>query len=247
MNRFTSNATRGGRRLAATLLVAGVAIAGLAPARAGSFEVSPVNVALAADAAATSLTLRNSDREPVSVRVLAYKWTQVDGRDVYFETRDVIASPPIFTVAAGARQLVRIGLRTRTPGAAYRVILEEIPREKPAGTGIQVALRLNLPLYVLNKAGRADVKWATWRGGAGEVVVEARNLGTLHSQVLEIGSIDAGGKKTILSKEMGVVLPGGARRWKIAGRPEFAIGAPLLLAVRGPGGEVRSKVLVEGR
>lgn len=233
--------------MAAILLAASLALLSLESASAGSFQVNPVNIALAPNQAATSLTLKNSDREPVAVRVRAYKWTQVDGQDVYSETKDVIASPPIFTVPAGGTQLVRIGLRNRIAGSAYRVILEEIPRQMPAGTGIQVALRLNLPLYVLNKQGRADVQWRAWRSGAGDLVLEARNLGAVHSQVQEIASVDAGGNKTVLSKEMGVVLPGSARRWKVERSLDIATGAPLTLILQSPGGEWRSKAVVERR
>jgi len=233
--------------LAATLFVASLAFLTVEPVSAGSFQVNPVNIPLTPNQAATSLTLKNSDREPVAVRVLAFKWTQVDGRDVYSETKDVIASPPIFTVPAGGTQLVRIGLRNRIAGSAYRVILEEIPRQMPADTGIQVALRLNLPLYVLNKQGRADVQWRAWRSGADDLVLEARNLGAIHSQVQEIASVDASGNKTVLSTEMGVVLPGSARLWKVERRPDIATGAPLTLVLQSPGGEWRSKAVVERR
>src|SRR5687767_11493520 len=100
-------------------------IAAAPPVSAGSFQVNPVNLVMPTGRNATSVTIKNSDTSPVAVRVLAYRWTQQDGQDVYSETSDVIASPPIFTIGAGQTQLVRVGLRKRDSSKAYRVIVEE--------------------------------------------------------------------------------------------------------------------------
>src|SRR3546814_7495729 len=90
----------------------------------------------------------NDTGDEVGILVSALRWTQVAGKDVYAPADDLIASPPIFMLEPHGKQLIRLGLRRRTPGAAYRVIVEEIPNEKASGTGIKVALRLNLPLYI---------------------------------------------------------------------------------------------------
>lgn len=242
----TSNNKNGTRQLAGTVLVAALMMAA-APAHAGSFQVNPVNVLLLPDKAATSLTVKNSDSEPVSIRVITYRWTQEKGEDVYSDTKDIISSPPIFTIPAGGSQLVRFGLRSRTAGASYRVILEEIPPEKSAKTGIQIALRVNLPLYVLSKDGEAKVSWAAHRAPDGEVVLVAQNDGTLHQQVLEISAIEPTGKKSQLSGQMGVVLPNSARRWKIGKRPQLAAGEPLLLKIRTAEREIQTEVTVQSR
>lgn len=216
------------------------------PAAAGSFAVNPVQISLPADRRATSLTVTNSDTVPVSIRVAAYAWTRVDGSDVYSETGNVIASPPIFSIAPGKTQLIRIGLRK--PGAgAYRVIIEEIPSDAPAEGQIRVALRLNLPLYVTPKGGgKAELSWSAWRDRSGDLFVEARNRGAVHGQVVEL-SADRGGTTDILSKQMGVVLPGSARRWKVGKQPAIQAGLPLLLKVRSPTSETQTRILVEQR
>lgn len=216
-------------------------------AEAGSFRVNPVQINLPADRQSTSLTITNSDPNPVSLRVLAYAWTQRDGEDVYAPTGNVIASPPIFTIQGGKTQLVRVGLKSRTAAGAYRVIFEEIPRDKPIEGQIQVNLRLNLPLYVLPKGGgKADLSWAAWRGADGKVVVQGRNRGTLHGQILQIEA-DDGTRRMVLSKQMGVLLPGGARNWKIGTRPDLKTGTPLTLRVRSPAGETQTRIIVEQR
>lgn len=231
--------------LAFAWLIAGATVAG--PASAGSFTVSPVNINLPADRQAASLTLTNSDAAPVSVRVLTYAWTQVDGADVHTPTTNVIASPPMFTIAPGKTQLVRIGLKNRPSTAAYRVVFEEIPRENPAPGEIQVNLRLNLPLYLLPKGGgKAALSWRAWRDAAGELFIEGRNSGPVHGQVLRLTAEQAG-KRQLLSRQMGVVLPASSRIWKAGKQPQLQAGAPLALAVRSSTGETKTQIILEQR
>jgi fimbrial chaperone protein len=218
-----------------------------APAWAGSFTVNPVNINLPADRKAASLTVTNSGAAPVSVKVHTYAWTQAEGSDVRTPTTNVIASPPIFTIPAGKTQLLRIGLRSQAGPGAYRVVLEEIPRDKPLDGQIQVNLRLDLPLYVLAKGGgKADLSWRAWRDSAGDLFVEGANRGLAHLQVLEL-SAEQGGKRQLLSQQMGVVLPGSARRWKAAQAGSLTAGVPLALKIRSSSGESQAQIVLEQR
>ena len=229
--------------LACCWLILGAAFA--VPASAGSLKVNPVHINLPAGLQSVSLRMTNGDAQPVSVRVVTYAWTQAAGRDVYTATNNVILSPPIFTIPAGQTQLVRIGLRNRAASGAYRVIFEEIPRSQQVGGQIQINLRLDLPLYVLAKGRtRADVSWRAWRDASGEMIVEGRNRGLLHSQILGLDA-DQGGQRHSLSKQMGVLLPGSARQWSAGKHPEFPVGTPLLLRVKGSAGDTQTKIVLE--
>ena len=217
------------------------------PALATSFTVNPVNINLPGGRQAASLTLTNSDAAPVSVRVVTYGWTQVDGIDVHTPTDNVIASPPMFTIAPGKTQLVRIGLKNRPATGAFRVVFEEIPREKPVAGELQISLRLDLPLYLLPKGGgKAQLSWRAWRDWTGELFVEGRNSGSAHGQVLQLFA-EQGSQRQLLSRQMGVVLPASARFWKVGKRPELQAGAPLLLTVRSSTGETRTQLILEQR
>lgn len=245
-NRHRLGARSIGSVAACSWLILGATFA--VPASAGSLKVNPVHINLPADRQSVSLKMTNGDASPVSVRVVTNGWTQVDGRDVYTATNDVIVSPPIFTIPADKTQLVRIGLRNRGGGpGAYRVIFEEIPRDKPVDGHIQVTLRLNLPLYVLAKGRtKPDLSWKAWRDQSGDMVVEGRNRGSLHSQILALAA-DQGGRRHSLSNQLGVVLPGSARQWTIGKRPELLVGTPLLLRVRGSAGETQTQIVLERR
>jgi fimbrial chaperone protein len=217
-----------------------------APAAAGSFQVNPVNLTLPADRQSTSLTIRNTDNVPVAVRVETFGWFQQDGRDIYSATSDVIVSPAIFTIAPGAVQLVRVGLRARN-AKAYRVIFDEIPRQQSTGS-IQVALRLNLPLYLASPpAAKPALTWSLWRSPSGEMFVEGRNTGAAQAQILGLDTEDRDGRRTILSQEMGVILPASARYWKAGVHPEFRAGSSLLLRIRNSVGVTQSQIVVEQR
>ncbi|HEY5723496.1 MAG TPA: fimbria/pilus periplasmic chaperone [Allosphingosinicella sp.] len=237
---MTTGYFEGGRRAAAALILAALA-SHASPAAAGALQVNPVAVAVMPDKGAGELRLDNEDTKPVAVRVTALRWTQAEGRDRTEETRDLVVSPPIFTVAPGSRQLIRIGFRNRTPGAAYRLIVEEIPGPKTPGTGISVALKLDLPLYVIARPGAVPaLSWAARRGLDGTLVVEGWNSGDVHSQVLAIEARDSTGRIVGRTEAMGVVLPSSNRVWTLGA----AAGTPTMLVVRTAAGETEVAVRV---
>lgn len=225
--------------------IAGGAVA--APASAGSFKINPVQVTLTADAKAASLTITNADLAPVSVHATALGWTQPDGRDLLSPAPEVIISPPIFTIAPGQSQLVRVGLRARGSASAYRLIFEEIPRGQPAQGQIQVNLRLNLPLYLVPAgASSARLEWHAFADHSGALVIEGRNLGGRHARITGIDAPHNGTTEP-LSRAMGDILPGSRRRWEVGKHPSLNLGQPLDLILRGPSGESHARVAVEQR
>ena len=130
----------------ATLLWAAAAAT---PAAAGTLEVNPVLLEISANRRTATVTLRNQEAVPVTVRAYPLEWRQAGDGEAYAETSAVIVSPPVFTIAPGATQLIRVGLRSPSGDRrAYRLIVEEVPDARPTN-GIRVALRLNLPLSLL--------------------------------------------------------------------------------------------------
>jgi fimbrial chaperone protein len=230
----------GSRRAAAALFLAALA-SGATPADASAFRINPISVSVAPDEGATELRLDNNDHKPVAVRVTALRWTQADGHDHTEATSDLIVSPPIFTVGPGAEQLIRVGFRNRLSGAAYRLIVEEIPAPKAGGTGISVSLKLDLPLFVMASRGAAPaLSWAARRAADGMLVIESRNSGAVHTQILAIEARDPAGHVVGRSDAMGVVLPLSSRIWSL-GRTS---GAPSELVIRTAQGETHVPVHV---
>jgi fimbrial chaperone protein len=234
-------------RLTTALAWLSVLLCSPEPASAGSFSVNPVQISLPDGERTASLLIENSDAVPVSIHAEALDWTQLDGIDRYGATANVIVSPPIFTVAPGKSQIVRIGLRTRPPGHAYRVILEEIPRQERVAGEVQVRLRLNLPVYLLPPhGGRPDVHWRAWKSPDGSVFIEGRNEGSLHQQVTGLEAEQDGASRP-LSKQMGVILPGSSRLWKLASGAPIRAGVPFTLKVESPSGDTQTQISLELR
>jgi len=187
-----------------------------APASAGTLQVNPVLVELNADRRTGSVTVRNEESVPVTIRAYALDWRQADGEDVYEETAQLIVSPPIFTIAPGATQLVRVG--PRSPSAeprAYRLIIEEVPEATPQA-GIRIALRLNLPLYKRIAAGEpSQLRWSARRQADGGWMIEAANIGPGYVRLDANIARAATGARYEDTVHFGTVLPGAARRWRV--------------------------------
>jgi len=189
-----------------------------APASAGTLQVNPVLVEINADRRTASVTVRNEEAVPVTIRAYALAWNQADGQDNYEETGEVIVSPPVATIAPGASQLVRVGLRAPANGArAYRLVIEEVPEANPGG-GIRVALRLNLPLYVQTAPGDvAQLRWSAQRHPDGGWSFEATNSGTGYARLGPDAARAATGVRFDDNVHFGTVLPGSTRRWRVGG------------------------------
>lgn len=187
----------------------------------------PVNPVIKADRQAAALWLENPGKTPVTLQVRIYAWAQHDGENLYAEQRDVIGTPPITTIAPGAKQLVRLTRMNAAPIEAekpYRLIIDEIPIERAAkaapGPAISFRMRYSLPLFVLGhptlaKGGAANAPppLLAWRAipGAPNGFVEISNNGALH---VRLTNASVGGVP-LSAGLLGYVLPGQAMRWPL--------------------------------
>ena len=121
-------------------------------ALAGSFSVNPVRVELSAQRSSAVVQVENTGSSEVTVEARTFAWAQPDGKDQLSTTREVIVTPQVFRLKAGATQLLRIGA-LRKPDQfnelPYRLVLEEIPPPPaPDVKGLQVALRISIPVFL---------------------------------------------------------------------------------------------------
>jgi len=205
--------------LAACAALMLTAAAGLPPAAAGTLQVNPVLVEIGQAHRTGSVTVRNEEDVPVTIRAYPLAWRQDGGEDIYDETQAVIVSPPVFTIPPHGTQIVRVGMRR--PSAApqpFRLIIEEVPEAAPPGSGIRVALRLNLPLY---SSVPADIGWSAVRQADGQWAIEARNGGAGWVRVDAATAQAATGLRFGDGFSFGTVLPGGARRWLVGADPRI--------------------------
>lgn len=122
------------------------------PVRAGAFSVNPLRIDLSGKQTGAMIQVKNTGEAALTVQLSVMAWSQADGEDRLSRSRDLLATPPIFTIAPGATQAVRVGaLRKQDPDTElpYRLLLQEIPSRTQANfTGLQVALNVSMPIFL---------------------------------------------------------------------------------------------------
>ena len=122
---------------------------------AGVFSVNPTRLELSRDVPSAVMQVVNAGAEDTTIQLHILQWTQIDGEDQFKASRHLISTPQIFNLRAGGTQIIRIGLPGKPDSStesAYRLILEEIPSPPAPGfTGLQVALKVSIPVFVTNE------------------------------------------------------------------------------------------------
>lgn len=184
---------------------------------AGSFSVAPVRLEVKMPRRAVSLEVQNTGELPAQIQVERYHWVADKGGDDQLEaTDDVVATPPIFTLSPGQKQIVRVlvmGNMDPTREGTYRVILQETALNDPPPNAVRALLRISMPLFITPPGAKANVAWSAEREGDRWWLV-MENSGNAHAQITaarhESGAaINAGG----------YLLPGEKRRVAVDAEP----------------------------
>lgn len=213
------------RCLAAVVLLSAPAVL------AANFTVSPVRVELSPRQPSFALTVRNeSADEPVIIQLQPLAWSQSEGREVYAPTTEILATPPIFTIPAGGVQIIRVAARRPAVDGegAFRLLLKEVPGpRKPEFAGVQIALEMNLPIFVKPQATVAPVlDWKVVRETGGRLRLTAGNRGNAHAQVANLVLSAAGSEEPLVTVSgFAYVLPGQERGWSLDPRPGMSFPA----------------------
>ena len=130
--------------------LAALALFGSVPASAGTLAVSPLRITFSGATGISSVTVENNGREEALVQTETFAWRQVSGEHKLSTTDDVVAVPPVFRLAPGAQQQVRVGLTrafTEKNEQTFRLTITEVPTATVPGT-VAVAVRHSLPIFV---------------------------------------------------------------------------------------------------
>ena len=216
-------------RWALALFAALLAI-GDAALAAGSFSVSPVRVDLRAGQTGGSIEVINNGSTEIQLTVERFAWRAGASGDQLEPTADFVASPPLFDLRPGERQVVRIlFVRPADPQRqlTYRIALQESPARLPA-TGLATVLRITLPVFVTPPRAVPSLQWRRVDSPDG-TFLEVENRGDATALLAGIrleGARDLEGGS-------GYVLPGQTRRWRA---PE--LGRSIVVAL--PGGSTET-------
>jgi fimbrial chaperone protein len=152
------------------------------------------------------------------------EWTMEDGQELYARTDDLLATPPIFTMAPGESQIVRVGLRHPVSGSlerSYRLFLQEPPQQRQASNDemqeLRMTLRVGIPVFVAPSIpSHADLRWRAARARDGTIRIKARNDGNVHARLLELSLVAAGGQwEYPIEKGSAYLLPDHTRHWTV--------------------------------
>jgi fimbrial chaperone protein len=200
------------------LLVFCVLTFNFSAALAGTFNVSPVKINLSKNSSTAILQVSNAGNSDTTIQLQSMRWIQDGEGDKLQPTREIIATPQIFSIKAGATQLIRVGMVNRPDPVnetAYRLILDEIPSPpEPGFKGLQVALKISLPIFVqpLSKSTpELDFSWVQTQDK--KIRVAIVNHGTGHAQIIRMKISDESDEKSVFfnHEKSLYILPGQSR------------------------------------
>lgn len=195
------------------------AVVSPASAFAADLRAAPVVLETLPGSRTTTFTLINDEDRPLKVQMRVMKWAMVDGQESLTPTTDMVASPPLASLKAKQRYLVRLVRTAKTPPVgeeSYRVLVDEIPDPANIKPGsVQLAIRLSIPVFVSDAPRRtAKVTWSVARDGTQTWLV-GRNTGDRRLRLSDL-DLQAGGKGLYGQPGLvGYVLAGSQMRWAI--------------------------------
>ncbi len=211
--------SQGGRRFGAALCAFALFALPL-HVQAADLGVEPISIELSPDQQTAAIKITNGSDQPTSIQLQAVAWSQLDGKDVYTPTRELLVAPPIITLAPNSEQIIRTALRRQADPVnelAYRIFLQELPAPPPPGfRGLQVALRIGLPVFVKPQQGKAVPKmlWSVARAPENSLKVTLQNQGNAHVQVSDFAFYVPGSDRPIAGESgSSYALAGQTRTW----------------------------------
>ena len=226
-------------RPAQALMTAAFALAlGAGAAQAQGLTVLPVSIVMAPGQMSASLTLVNHSDKETAFQVRSFAWSQSGPDEMLTPTEELMASPPMATMAPGAIQVVHLALRRAATSreASYRILLDQAP-PPPAPGVVRIALRQSIPVFAQPMARTASkMQWRVETAG-GKATLVAMNSGSRHEMVRGIALAGPGGASSAVdSLASPYILPGATRRWQLL--------TPTLASA--PGGTVRLTGTADG-
>lgn len=212
---------RGGRLFAGLMLWLFVSAV-----QAASLSVNPVIITLSSSDSIAAMTLTNNGSDDVVMQASVNAWSIRDNEEHYAATTALIVSPPVFQVAPGKSQIVRIGLSDTAPQGveqSFRVFLEQAPATPGDDSaadaaargprGVQMMLRLGIPVFV-KAAGVSTSKlvWQAKRLANGRLQITAENQGNAHTKISRLMLMDKD-KVIATAEQLSYLLPGSRRHW----------------------------------
>jgi len=126
-----------------------------------AITITPTTILLSPGSKVITVSYTNDSAQDINLQVKTLVWSQVDGKNTYKETNELIVSPAITKILAGKKQNFRITLRqidTATTEKSYRLILEDITADLPKQKSGEVSFKFNQDLPVFYSSIKSATK-----------------------------------------------------------------------------------------
>lgn len=196
----------------------GLALSVASGSYATALQVAPVHVHAEAHAKTGAIQLINPGQEPVVYQASVLRWTQVNGKDVFEPTQDVLASPVMVKIGSGEKKAMRFSREVMDSSKSeyYKLKLQEVPvaAAKTPGVSTIPVFALYLPMGFEPKGAGAHLK-ASMAGG--KLLVSNDGQGAW-----SMSSIGKPGEKP-WKEAAGWILPDGGLAYDMPVKPGDAI------------------------
>ncbi len=126
-------------------------------------SITPTTVFLSPSSKVVTVSYTNDTDQDINLQVKTLIWSQIEGKNTYKETNELIVSPAITKVLPGKIQNFRVTLRQTdipTTEKSYRLIIEDITADLPSQKSAEVTFKFNQDLgvfYLPKQSGVKDV------------------------------------------------------------------------------------------
>ncbi len=236
------------RSTGAVLFAAFVAFASF-PACAGSLQVEPVLVDVAAPGAASTVTLRNEGTAPINAQIRVFRWSLVNGKEHLEPTDDVVASPPSVTLSPKGQYITRIVRVSKQPVVgeeSYRLMVDQLPDLAQQRNGaVNLMVRYSIPVFfgAANKKNPA-LAWSVATSG-NKVTLTAANTGDRRLRISALSLHDGSGKTLSFGNGLtGYALGQSKVSWTVP-RGAFTASGAVQVTAQSDGGPVRAVASIQ--
>jgi len=162
------------------------------------FSVNPTSLELSSSVKSGVFSVVNSGSDKLNCQIDVKEWAQDEnGKDMHWDTKDIVFFPKIMTVEPNEQRAVRIGFKA-PPGMkekTYRIFVEEIPTQKSAPdgkkagkitAGLTIAFRYAMPIFVKPARPQETGVIDAMDMSKGIVSAVVKNTGNIHLKLLKV-------------------------------------------------------------